>query len=140
MASLCPLTQGCVTALRERRWTREFVEHLAGCNSCNDALFMAFFRDQKKVAMNAANLTSSESIWWLAALERQRRAVRRPELAVYQVATLTCWLGAVATAALLLTRDSVVIGAVAALLALVSLSEILSRRWSSLNFRGETHE
>lgn len=133
MDSGCPLSGDYFIALREHGWTPEILEHFAGCSACNEAVFAICLRDQRTVAMNVATAPAPDSIWWLAALERQRRAVRRPDLTVYRAATATCLLGAAATAALL-WRSSGLIDAAAALVALVSALVALGWRRNRVDF------
>jgi len=115
--------------LRESGWTQELLEHFAGCNSCGDALFAACLRDQKAAA-NRVSLPSPDAIWWLATLDRQRRAVQRSNLAVYRAAMITCAMGGAATAALLWTRAPDLLFSAAALVMLMPAVELMRWRWS----------
>ena len=120
MDSGCPLPGDYLIALREHGWTPEILKHFNGCSDCSEAAFAICLCDQRTVALNVATLSAPDLIWWLAALERQRSAVGRPDLGVYRAATTTCLLGAAATAALLWTRSSGLIDAAAVLVVLVS--------------------
>jgi hypothetical protein len=130
----CPLWGDYLIALQDQGWTPEILEHITTCSACNEAVFAICLRDRLAVAMNVATLPAPDSIWWLAALERQRRAVRRPDLTVYRAAMTTCLLGAAVTAALLWTRSSGLIDAAAALVMLAPALTVLGLEMKQFRF------
>ena len=136
MDSGCPLTPQYLAVLRDHGCTPEMLQHMTGCDACNEAVFAMRLRDRRTAAMKAATLPSPDAIWWMAALEHQRRAVRRTDLAVCVAASATCLLGAVATAALFWARSSVLTDAAAVLAMLTPALSVLGLKFKQFRFFG----